>query len=106
MGIHRQGIYGLVSACVLTATLTGCATYEKCGLRGCRGDAQITQNVQSLFDKHPVLGPPNLIDIQTLDRVVYLNGIAATGLERREAESVAQEAPGVTRIVNLISVTR
>ena len=106
MGIHRQGIYGLVSASVLTAALTGCATYEKCGLEGCHGDARITQNVQSLFDTHPELGPPNLIDIQTLDRVVYLNGTAATGLERREAESVAQEAPGVTRIVNLISVTR
>jgi osmotically-inducible protein OsmY len=105
MGIHRQGIYGLVSACVLMATLTGCATYEKCGIEGCPGDARITQNVQTLFDKHPDLGPPNLIDIQTLDKVVYLNGMAASGLERREAESVAQEAPGVTRIVNLISVT-
>jgi osmotically-inducible protein OsmY len=106
MSIHQRGIYGLASAFILTFALTGCATYEKCGLEGCPGDAKITQNVQTLFDKHPDLGPPNLIDVKTLNRVVYLNGTAATGFESREAETVAQEAPGVTRIVNLISVTR
>ena len=106
MTTNRRAIHLLATACVLVATLTGCATYKKCGLEGCSGDAKITQNVQTLFDKHPELGPPNLINVQTLDRVVYLNGMAATGLESREAESVAREAPGVTRIVNMIEITR
>ena len=106
MSTNLRAVHLLASACVLTATLAGCATYEKCGFEGCSGDAKITRNVQTLFDKHPDLAPPNLIDIQTLDRVVYLNGMASTGLESHEAESVAQEAPGVTRIVNLIEVTR
>jgi osmotically-inducible protein OsmY len=104
MSSHR-GIHGLVSGFALTIALTGCATYEKCGLEGCAGDAKITENVQTLFDKHPDLGPPNLIGVQTLDQVVFLNGLASTGLEKREAESVAQETPGVVRIENLISVS-
>jgi osmotically-inducible protein OsmY len=106
MSTNLRAVHLLASACVLTATLTGCATYEKCGFEGCSGDAKITQNVQTLFDQHPELAPPNLINIQTLDRVVYLNGEATTGLERREAESVAQEASGVTRVVDLIDITR
>lgn len=104
MNSHLRGIYGLASAFALTVALTGCATYEKCGFNGCAGDEKITQNVKTLFDEHPELGPPNSIDVQTLDRVVYLNGMAATGLEKREAESVAHDAPGAAEIVNLISV--
>jgi len=105
MSSHIQGIHGLALGIVLTVALSGCATYEKCGLGGCPGDARITENVQAQLDKHPELGPPNSIQAQTLNQVVYLNGMTATGLERSEAESVAQQAPGVGRIVNLISVT-
>jgi osmotically-inducible protein OsmY len=105
MSSHLRGIYGLASGFVLAVALTGCATYDKCGFGGCPGDAKTTENVQALLEKHPDLGPPNLINVRTLDQVVYLNGTTATGLESREAESVALEAPSVTRIVNLISVT-
>jgi osmotically-inducible protein OsmY len=72
---------------------------------GCPGDADVTANVQALFDQHPELGPPNSIDVQTLDHVVYLNGMVAAGLQRQEAESVALEASGVTRVESSIAVT-
>ncbi len=85
--------------------LAGCATYEKCGLSGCPGDAQITANVQALLDRNPPLGPPNEVYVQTLDRVVYLNGVVDTPLEQRLAESVAREATGVTGVVNNIGLS-
>jgi osmotically-inducible protein OsmY len=94
-----------VSIIVLAAALQGCAVYEKCGLRGCPGDADTTARVNALFDQHPVLEPPNLLHVQTLDHVVYLTGLVDTDLERQIAESVALEAGGVTKVVNSIGLT-
>jgi osmotically-inducible protein OsmY len=105
MSSHLRKLYGLASGFILTGALVGCATYGKCGFEGCAGDSNVTAKVQALFDQHPDLGPPNSIHVQTLDHVVYLNGMVAVGLESREAESVALDAPGVTRVVNSISVT-
>ena len=59
---------------------------------------EITEQVRALFDQHPALKPPNLLDVQTLDHVVYLNGVVDTDLERQMAESVAHEAKGVTKV--------
>lgn len=84
--------------------LAGCAAYAKCGFAGCPGDAKITAEVQSLFDQHADLGPPNSIRIHTIDRVVYLTGLVSTGLQRSIAGSIAEEAAGATRVVNSISV--
>jgi hypothetical protein len=92
------------TALIFAGALQGCATYDKCGLEGCAGDANVTANVRALIDEHPELGP-NSVDVQTLDHVVYLNGEVSTGMDSRTAESVALSAAGVTRVVNLISVT-
>jgi osmotically-inducible protein OsmY len=70
----------------------------------CSGDAKITTDVQALIDQHPDLGPPNLINVKTLDHVVYLNGLVSTGLQREIAESVARETMGVVKVENLIAV--
>jgi osmotically-inducible protein OsmY len=105
MSSHRRKLYRFASVFILTCTAAGCATYEKCGLGACPGDANVTANVQALLDQHPELGPPNSIDVQTLDHVVYLNGMVAAGLERQEAESVALEASGVRRVESSIAVT-
>jgi osmotically-inducible protein OsmY len=85
--------------------LQGCAVYEKCGLRGCPGDAQINSSVEALFSQHPVLLPPNLIQVQVLDHVVYLTGIVDTDLERKIASDVAGQAPGVTQVVSSIGLS-
>jgi osmotically-inducible protein OsmY len=90
---------------ILAGVLPGCATSGKCESGGCSGDAKITTNVRTLFGQHPELGPPNLINVRTLDHVVYLSGEVSAGEFSAVAESVAHEAPGVVRVVNSIAVT-
>jgi osmotically-inducible protein OsmY len=90
---------------VLTGALPGCAAYKKCGFSGCPGDAEITAEVRALFAQHPVLEPPNLLEVQTLDHVVYLNGVVDTDTQRLMAESVAHQAKGVTKVVNSIGLS-
>jgi osmotically-inducible protein OsmY len=92
-------------AMLLGGALPGCAVYEKCGLHGCPGDADTTARVHALFDQHPVLEPPNLLHVQTIDHVVYLTGLLDTDLERQIAESVALQAVGVTKVVNSIGLS-
>jgi osmotically-inducible protein OsmY len=92
-------------ALIVMSALCGCAAYRKCGLRGCPGDAQITSEVRGLLDQYPALGPPNLVWVRTLDRVVYLSGQVDTELQRQSAESVAHKASGVARVVNSIGVS-
>ena len=84
--------------------LAGCASYEECGLGGCAGDKELTAAVESAFKDHADLQPPNMIKIQTINHTVYLYGIVSTDLQRQMAESVAQGVPGVTKVVNSISV--
>jgi osmotically-inducible protein OsmY len=90
---------------VLASVLPGCAAYRKCGFGGCPGDAEITAEVRALFDQHPVLEPPNLLEVQTLDHVVYLNGVVDTDTQRLMAESIAHQAKGVTKVVNSIGLS-
>ena len=95
----------LVFACaiLLTGVLPGCTTFRKCGFSGCAGDADITAQVRTLLSQH-ALQPPNLIQVQTLDHVVYLSGLVNSDTERLTAQSVALEAPGVSRVVNSIGL--
>ena len=96
---------GTLAPILAVGGLAGCAIYEKCGLRGCPGDARITAEVQALLDQNPPLGPPNEVYVQTLDHVVYLNGIVDTPFQLRLAESLAGEAAGVSRVVNNIGLS-
>ena len=105
LGSHLRKLHGIASVVILTCAASGCATYEKCGFEGCPGDARLTANVQAELNRHPELGPPDSIDLQTLDHVVYLSGMVGAGLQSKEAESVALATPGVTRVVNSIAVT-
>lgn len=92
---------------MLITSLSGCAlsnTYDKCGLRGCRGDARITAEVVSRFGRCASL-EPNAITVQTLAHVVYLYGVVASGLEIDTADSIARQAPGVVRVVNSVVVS-
>jgi len=98
-------LYALAFIVGAAGALPGCAAFTKCGFGGCPGDAEITAQVRALFDQHPVLEAPNLLQVQTLDHVVYLDGVVDTDLERQIAESVAREARGVARIVNSIGLS-
>jgi osmotically-inducible protein OsmY len=98
-------VFCLISAAA--SCLPACAlvnTYEKCGFKGCPGDAAITADVKSRLNQYPGLGGPASVDVQTLDHVVYLYGLVNTEFARREIEAVVKSAPGVTRVVNSIAV--
>jgi osmotically-inducible protein OsmY len=107
--VARTGkLPGTALAIVWLAVLPSCAvyeTYQKCGFAGCPDDQRITREVQALLSQHPALEPPNLIDVKTLDHVVYLNGVVDTDLERQLAESVAAGAKGVRRVINSIGLS-
>lgn len=90
----------LVSALILASALPGCAVYQKCGFKGCPGDAQITADVQAAFAEHPVLQP---VHVSTLDSVVYLSGTVSTSLQGDIAQSVAQQVRGVNRVVSTVT---
>jgi osmotically-inducible protein OsmY len=100
-------LLALLALSTLLAGLCGCAdyaAYRKCG-SGCPGDAQIDASVTALLAEHRALAAPNQVYVQTLDRVVYLTGQVATGLQRDTAESIARGAPGVERVVDNISIS-
>jgi osmotically-inducible protein OsmY len=99
----QSPVLALAFAIVLTGILSGCATFRKCGFSGCAGDADISAQVRALLSQHS-LQPPNLIQVQTLDHVVYLTGLVNSDTERLTAQSVALEAPGVSKVVNSIGL--
>jgi osmotically-inducible protein OsmY len=90
---------------LLLGMLSGCAAYNKCGVGGCPGDAEITAAVQAEFAKHAELQPPNTINVQTINHVVYLYGLVATDLQRQTAESIAMQVPNVAKVVNSIGTS-
>jgi osmotically-inducible protein OsmY len=103
--INSKLRFGFPLAIALATASAAAVAHGKCDSGGCSGDAKITTNVQALLDRHPELGPPNSITVQTRARVVYLYGQVSAGLERETAESLAEETPGVVRVVDSIFVS-
>jgi hypothetical protein len=105
----RNALFAWVSFLFLTGALSGCAlydTYEKCGFRGCPGDAKIRADVVLQLNQCSFI-EPNAISVQTLDHVVYLGGLVRSSLEISAAESIAGQVPGVARDVNsIVAFTR
>lgn len=93
----------LAAAIVLAAPLGGCAS-TKCTTAACESDAKITANVQALLAERRDLGPPNQVHVQTRGGIVYLSGQVATDLQRRSAEDLANQAAGVSKVVNNIAL--
>jgi osmotically-inducible protein OsmY len=92
---------------ILTGVLSGCAlysTYDKCGFHGCPGDAKLTADVLSQLSRRSDL-EPNVVRVQTLDHVVYLNGVVSSALEIDAAGSIARAVPGVTDVVNSVVIS-
>ena len=87
----------------LTAALTGCAAFGKCGLRECADDAKISDEVRTLLAQSPAFGA-NQISVQTVNGVVYLRGLVSTPYLIGEAQSIAEQAPGVTDVRNLLYI--
>jgi osmotically-inducible protein OsmY len=97
-------VHGWLVCIMLIGALGGCATVEKCGLEGCASDRAISAQVAALLNAHPELGPPGSISVETLNGVVYLDGLVTGGLEKRSVDSIVRQVSGVKRVVNGISV--
>jgi osmotically-inducible protein OsmY len=89
---------GLLLACILP----GCAVFPKCSPENCAIDTQIKQDVDALFAEHAEFGPPGTIRVQSINKVVYLNGMVNSDLERQNAEALAYQIPNVKDVVNSI----
>ena len=96
-----------VIAVALAAALSGCTTFQadqKCDSAGCGSDAQISAAVEQSFARHPELGAPGDLRVETLNHVVYLNGMVYTDSQRAIADSIALIASNNAPIVNSIAV--
>jgi osmotically-inducible protein OsmY len=94
-------IYPMAFACIFAGVLAGCADFRQ----GSSDDAKITADIETRLDQMSNLGPPGSIRVQTLDHVVYLNGLVDGGFQKRTAESAAREVPGVAQVANDITVS-
>ena len=91
-------VRGLLACLVpLVLTLGGCATYHA-------QDATITAEVKALLEQHPELRAPNVVYVQTVNRVVYLTGQVTTSLQRQTAEAAARRATGIRGVVDNIGI--
>jgi len=97
--------FGFPLAIALATASAAAVAHGKCESSACSGDATITTKVQTSLDRHPGLGAPGSISVQTRAGVVYLYGEVSTGLERETAESLTEETPGVVRVVDSIFVS-
>jgi osmotically-inducible protein OsmY len=87
----------------LTAALTGCAAFGKCGTAQCTEDAKISDEVRTLLAQSPAFGA-NQINVQTIHGVVYLRGLVSTPALIGEAEGIVQQVPGVSDVRNLLYI--
>jgi osmotically-inducible protein OsmY len=88
---------------LLAVILSGCSVFPKCTPENCAVDAQIKQDVDAVFAEHTEFGPPGTIRVQSINKVVYLNGIVNSDLERQNAEALARQIPNVKDVVNSIA---
>jgi osmotically-inducible protein OsmY len=96
----------LALAVAIAGTVGGCATldtWRKCGA-GCPGDGEISAAVRARLYQHTEMLAPNRVYVSTLDGVVYLSGEVVTDTQRLDAGDIARATPGVTRVVNVISL--
>ncbi len=87
---------------VLAIGASACGTIRDCGFSGCPADQKITSDLEALIRQHPAIEAPNSVEVQTIDRVVYLYGKVDTEQQRILPEELAHTVPGVNRVVNSI----
>ena len=92
----------LLIALALAAT-TSLSAHAAIGHQS-RDDAKIEAEVEASIDAHPALGSAFLIDVQSIDHVVYLHGLVDSFQEKWLVQSIATQTPGVARVVNSIEM--
>ena len=97
-------IYTVAFASILAGVLAGCADFRQFGSESGTADSKITASVEAQLDQMPDLGPPGTIRVQTRNHEVYLNGAVDGGFEKRNAEEIVRQVPGVEQVANNIDV--
>jgi osmotically-inducible protein OsmY len=85
-------------------SVAGCSSFGRCTAAACAHDAKITADVYRLLAEQPALGAPGQLQVQTIDRVVYLYGLVDTDLDRLNAVAIAFQAPNVKDVVESLGV--
>ena len=95
----------LASAIAIAAIYsTGCAVVrDQQSVGSYVDDAGITSQVKSRFAEDPKVSAM-AIKVETLKGAVQLSGFAKSSSERANAEAIAKDVPGVTRVINNIAV--
>jgi osmotically-inducible protein OsmY len=92
-------------AILLTAGLAACTTPSACMPGDCNADASITEAVKAQLKTVAIL-PEDEVTVQTIDHVVYLNGLVDTEREVMDATQLAANVPGVGKVVNKLALSR
>ena len=93
-----------IIALLVAGAPPGCAVFPRPS--NPPADQKITVDIEARFHQNADLEPPNLLDVQTISRVVYLHGMVSTDLQRKAAESAAKEVQGLQSVVNLVAVAQ
>jgi hypothetical protein len=104
-GAPQGRLVARLAAVALWLSVAGCASHQGCAAEGCPEDSRISGEVRALLEGHIALESPNLVTVQTLNRVVYLNGRVDTPYQKELAAALARQAPGAVRVVNLIGLS-
>jgi hypothetical protein len=102
MPTGTKKLFAFVAALTVAAALPGCAVFPQSS--NAAVDRKLTADVETRFGQTAQLEAPNLLNVQTINRVVYLNGLVSTGLQRTDAELAANQVQGVEKVVSSIAV--
>jgi len=105
--LNRIMLVTSLSAAAVVTGLTGCSTFERNTSERTAGrivdDRKIASNVRSELRKEPVYKFHD-VDVKTFDGVVQLSGFVNSDDQKRRAEELARQVPGVIEVQNSISL--
>jgi hypothetical protein len=100
--VHSQAepkrLCALIGAFIMAGVLSACAVFPKS--TNPAADEAITADVESRLAQDEEFITPGLIDVQTVNGVVYLSGAVGSSLQQQDAETTALQAKNVVQVVN------
>jgi hyperosmotically inducible periplasmic protein len=96
-----------LTAATAVSCLTGCSTFQQKSSERTAGrmvdDRKIASSVRSELRNDPLYKFHD-VDVKTFDGVVQLSGFVNSDEQKRRAEEIAREVPGVVEVQNAISM--
>jgi len=101
----RNYKYTVLAAIAGAALLSGCSAWQRGDGDRTAGrvmdDKKITANIKDRLEDETVYKFPD-VDVRTFNGVVQLSGFVKTEDQKQRAGQVAEQSPGVARVVNSI----